>query len=178
YVAHVTHVDQSGNPTNYTLPFPLTEGWCVASGCNIVNSGTLVLGDNNTAFASNGREVIAFDVNSGTSRWAWQPQQFDPVPLVAASTGGGVVAKDITYDSNNNPTEHIVSLDASGNPTYDNSFGPGSSGLDYWTLGEYLTAGPGAQKVMTTAPFQVALTSAPHPRGGSRQHNGAAKRLE
>ncbi len=94
---------------------------------------------------------------------------------MAASAGGGVVAKDITYDSNNNPTEQIVSLDATGNPTYDTSFASGAFALDYWALGKYLAVNNALQQIMSATPFQVAPTRAPHPRGGSRHKNGSPK---
>jgi hypothetical protein len=178
-VAHVTHVDQNGNVTDYTLPFSQLEGWCGDAPCQGDGSrGHLVLGDNNIAFASNSHELIAFDVNSGAVQWTRLAPQNHQFPLVAASAGSGVVATDLSYDNSNNPTEQVVSFDSTGNSTYDTSIASGITNLDYWTLGEYLGVSNTFQQIMSATPFQVALTAAPNPSGGSRFKNGSAKRLE
>jgi len=64
--------------------------------------------------------------------------------------------------------------------------GSGVNGLDYWTLGDYLSVATDSQgvgtalfqQIVSATPFQVALTRAPHPRGGSRHKNGASFTLE
>ena len=59
----------------------------------------MVLGDNDTVFAAdNTRSVtnepvlFAFDLNTGAAKWTYQ-QAVDQLTLIAASDGGGVVAK-------------------------------------------------------------------------------------
>jgi len=131
-----------------------------------------VLGDNNTAFAINGQQLVAFDVNSGAALWSWQPPQGHTVALLAASTGGGVVAADAGFDSNNTYGEQIVSFDAAGNPTYDSSMGPGVNGLDYWAFGEYLGATNVFQQIMSALPFQVPLTPSPRPGSNPSGNRG------
>jgi hypothetical protein len=171
-VAHVTHVDQNGNVTDYTLPFSQLEGWCGDAPCQGDGSrGHLVLGDNNIAFASNSHELIAFDVNSGAVQWTRLAPQNHQFPLVAASAGSGVVATDLSYDNSNNPTEQVVSFDSTGNSTYDTSIASGITNLDYWGLGEYLGVSSVFQQVMSATPFEVPLTPSPR-RGSDRSGNG------
>jgi hypothetical protein len=163
-LTHVTHFDAAGNRFDYTIPGSL---------------GTSVLGDNNTLFTNNGNRLVAFDVSGGAPLWTQQAPPNGQLALVAASTDGGVVAKNITPDSvGGDGGEQIVNFDTSGNPTYDASLSAGTTGLDYWTLGTYLGLNGVFQQVMGPTPFQVAVSPAPHPNGGSRHQNGDNNRPE
>jgi hypothetical protein len=80
----------------------------------------LVLGDNGIVFAVDnslsiaGEPVIlAFDMNSGAVEWTYQ-QPVDSFTLIAASDGGGLVAKSTT-----NGVDTVLRFDSSGNVTPD-----------------------------------------------------------
>ena len=98
YVTHIT----AGTTTTYTVPYAIL-------------SNTFVLGDNNTAFAQTAIESVpalfAFDINSGSVKWTYQ-QSGDQLALIAATDGGGVVAK-----STSNGVDSIIDFDTSGNMT-------------------------------------------------------------
>ena len=95
---HVTHVGSSGT----TLDYPGLGG------------DSLLLGDNDTAFATNRGNVVAFGID-GTQKWTWQAAQNHNVELIVSSAGAGVIAKD--KDQNGNVT--IVRIDGTGNASYD-----------------------------------------------------------
>ena len=83
-------------------------------------------GDNNLVFAAShetpgidGPAIFAFDVSSGAIKWTYQ-QPVDGLALIAASSGGGVVAK-----STSNGVDTIIDFDASGNPTTHQLSGAG-----------------------------------------------------
>ncbi len=169
YSFHVTHMDSTGALFDYTLPLP--TGVCDFG----PDCGELVIGENNTAFATNSGGVVAFDVNSGVVQYApWQPVQGHTTALVMAATDDNLVAKDVDQNGN----ESIVNFDASGNPSYDLSLGANAVGLDYWTLGDYISAdsvGLAFKKIAGASKPQPAMTSAPHPHGGSRHKNGSPR---
>lgn len=125
----MTHVS-GGSATSYSSPDSVSLG--------------LVLGDNGTAFGVGETGLVAFDVNSGAVKWTYsqQPgsyvQNGDGITIVAASDGGGLVAK-----STSNGIDTIIDFDVSGNPTTDPLTGNGLSYMyaDLW-LSQPLGGGP------------------------------------
>ena len=67
----------------------------------------------NTRSVSNEPVLFAFDLNTGAAKWTYQ-QAVDQLTLIAASDGGGVVAK-----STLNGVDTILRFDPSGNVTPD-----------------------------------------------------------
>jgi hypothetical protein len=115
--SNVTHI-LSGSTTTYSLPHNVSLDY-------------MVLGDNNTVFAADNSfdvtdqpVLFAFDVNSGAVKWTYQ-QSVDRLAWIAASDGGGVVAK-----STSNGVDTIIDFDSSGNPTTDPLTGTGLSYAD------------------------------------------------
>jgi hypothetical protein len=101
----ITHIS-GGVTTTYSLPY----AWD--------NAGAVV-GDNDTAFAvfapGSPQEplIFAFDVNSGAIKWTYQ-QAADSITLIAATDGGGVVAK-----STSSGGDTILRFDSNGVITTD-----------------------------------------------------------
>jgi hypothetical protein len=94
------HVFHSG--TDFTLPLP---------GIGLL---TMVLGDNSTFFATNHAQIVAMGL-SGGNKWLWTaPQGTVDLQLIAASPGGGLIAKYNLGDG-----DIVVRFDASGQPTLD-----------------------------------------------------------
>jgi hypothetical protein len=136
---HVTHFDASGNSLDSSLPLSMCWYNCTPP------KNAIILGDNNTAFASDGSMLVAFDVNSGAVSWSKMAQQDHRFALVAASKGGGTITKDITFDSNlNDLGEQVVRFDAAGAFTADPWTG---SGLSYYAGDIW----PGVSSGMTAA---------------------------
>jgi hypothetical protein len=126
--AQLSHVTSAGAIVQYAVPFN-GSGWCGGVGqCPLggpVNS--MVVGEHNTAFASSGDKLIAFDVNSGVQRWLQEMPSGEFVALVAATADGGVAAKETDQNG-----ENIVRFDANGTPTQDVAPPPGTTGTGYY----------------------------------------------
>jgi hypothetical protein len=76
----------------------------------------MVLGDNGLAYANDGATITAFSLNGMTALWAYQaPANSVGMNIIAASEGGGLVAK--TTDQNGNDT--VIRLDSNGAATVD-----------------------------------------------------------
>jgi hypothetical protein len=92
------------NPCNWVIshnstrlpPIPLING-----------VGSLVLGENGTAFATDGSKMVSFDINSGSVNWTYQASNF--VNIVRATTGGGLAIND--------SVQGVIQLDPSGVPS-------------------------------------------------------------
>jgi hypothetical protein len=69
---------------------------------------SMVLGDNNTAFATNGYTVVAFDATALQQKWSYTSTG-GLLSFVVATSGGGVTIND--------SSQGVISLDSSGNPT-------------------------------------------------------------
>jgi Glucodextranase, domain B/IPT/TIG domain len=70
------------------------------------NDNSLVLGDNNTAFATDGNNVVAFDATSLQQKWSYSGTP-GAISFVAATSGGGVTIND--------SSQGVIQLDSSGN---------------------------------------------------------------
>jgi hypothetical protein len=123
--ARVTRLAGTG-VTEYSLPL---KGWGPASWCSgcwydQYASRTMALGENGVAFAIRSwwapepdldtAKVVAFDLSTGTLRWAWNSGTIW-MDMVAATAGNGLVAKVLQDDG----TELIARLDANGQASYD-----------------------------------------------------------
>ena len=67
--------------------------------------GSMVLGDNNTAFATDGNNMVAFDATSLQPKWSYASTG-GFLSLVAATSGGGVTIND--------SSQGVIQLDSSG----------------------------------------------------------------
>ena len=81
----------------------------------------MVLGENNTAFATDSLNVVAFDTTSGQTKWTYSvpDPNNDTVDIVASTAESGLVTKLTDFSIFPNPPETIVRLDSSGTPTTD-----------------------------------------------------------
>jgi len=177
---HVTHIDASGNSRDYVLPM---LGWCGETfpftNCylNYPSPATsLILGDNNTAFATNTDKLVSFDVNTGATLWTRSAQQGHKFSLVAASAGGGLAAKDVDSGSQSGTySENIVRFDASGNGAYDTSLGV--SGIQYSWERDWFGINNARDQVETIAndPVNLAMSTWAFQKG-TPAGNGKAER--
>jgi hypothetical protein len=99
-----TWVQQSGTSSTYSLkanhagnPYTIPISGSVPP--------SLVLGENDTAFALSGG-LVAFNINTGTPLWTDPSPHLPAASLIAATSGGGVIV------TNNN---QLAQYDASGN---------------------------------------------------------------
>src|SRR5207247_1321589 len=104
--SHVTHVDAVGGTNDVTMPFHLSG----------VDTGSVILGENNQAFIYDPFKLVAFDVNSGLISWSWQVPQDSFMRPVAALSGGGVLVKQV---DGNTGQEQIIRFDSQANITYN-----------------------------------------------------------
>jgi hypothetical protein len=76
---------------------------------------TLVLGENGTAFATdgmdpdNGPQVVSLNVSTGAVNWSYQAGTGSALSIVAATTGGGLAV--------NNSQAGVTQLDGNGSPS-------------------------------------------------------------
>jgi hypothetical protein len=110
---HVAHVTGSG-VSDYT--FPALYG----------HFGSMVLGDNGAAYATDSQTIQAFDLNSGQSLWNYLSPAVGGIDIVAAVSGGGLAAKE--FDQINSET--ILRFDSTGGATADGW--SASSNLQYF----------------------------------------------
>jgi hypothetical protein len=97
---HVAHVTGSG-VGDYA--FPALYG----------HFGSMVLGDNGTAYATDSQTIQAFGVNSGQSLWAYTSQALDGISVIASTPGGGLA----TQEYNGPQTGTVTQLDSNGDPS-------------------------------------------------------------
>ena len=126
--AELSHVTSAGGIVQYTLPFN-GSGWCGGiGGCPLGGpANSMVVGEHNTAFATNGDRLIALDVNSGIPKWFQQSPSGEMIALVAATADGGVTVKETDQNGN----ENVVSFDSTGTPTQDVT-PAGTTGIVYY----------------------------------------------
>ncbi|HEY1527943.1 MAG TPA: hypothetical protein VGH51_17055 [Candidatus Angelobacter sp.] len=99
--ARITH-----NGSDYVLPIGAWTG----GNFSVDPGGTLVLGQNNTAFAFNGVKIAAIQTDTGITSWSADlPPHTFPATLIGATDDGGVML--------NLPTGEIAQYDTSGNST-------------------------------------------------------------
>jgi hypothetical protein len=98
----VTHVGTQGTNVHF-LP-------------SLAGINSMVLGENGTAFATDGSTVVSFDVNSGLVNWSYQAPSTSSVSIIASTAGNGLVAKLTDYQSG---FDTVVRLDSTGQPTLD-----------------------------------------------------------
>src|SRR5438552_13621808 len=83
------HFDSVGGTLDYVVPFARFSWFALGANSN---PQSLVVGENNIAFGSDGQSVMAFDVNTGARLWSFQPPWFQGTALLAATAPGGVAA--------------------------------------------------------------------------------------
>lgn len=99
------------------------------------NYADMVLGENNTVFATDGLNIAAFTID-GPVQWTWSAPSGSTASIVAAASGGGLVAKSSAPDPANhgmNDIDTIVRFDSSGNGVSDPSTGNSLNYLDNGT---------------------------------------------
>jgi len=174
--AMVTHIDASGNASDYTLPM---KNWCGESyggptslyGCyktGVYTGKGLVLGDNNTAFATNNDKLVAFDVNSGGAQWTWPGSQggSNQIALTMVAPDGVFVS------SSDNSGTQVLKFDNSGNPPQSYSLGtnPVYASPGVWNSIDSV----GSLQALTGPPSCEGVTSWQFP-GGDRSGLRASK---
>ncbi|HXX99920.1 MAG TPA: IPT/TIG domain-containing protein [Candidatus Limnocylindrales bacterium] len=87
----VTHVSSQGNST-YQLPLQVQN----------FQSMAMVLGDNGTAFATDGKTVAAFDQIAGSVYWTYQSAPQATLSIESSVAGSGIVVKS-TYQNLDTP---------------------------------------------------------------------------
>jgi hypothetical protein len=142
---HLSHVTAGGN-TDYA--FALDPSMSEIS--------SMVLGENGTAFASDGSKFVSFDIASGNVNWTWTAPSGGE--LMAATAGNGLVVKLYNFDGSGGETDQVVRLDPTGAATPDSwtgnsiqyAFGdlwlePGNAGVSadpiVYAANPYTTAG-------------------------------------
>jgi hypothetical protein len=108
---------------------------------------TLVLGENGTAFATNGTDtnigpvVASFNLTSGSLNWSYQAPAGSTLTMIAATAGNGLVAK--TTDQGGADT--VMRFDSTGASAASHRAGPrsmdsrssGAPNTDTWTAAGY-----------------------------------------
>jgi Glucodextranase, domain B/Bacterial Ig-like domain (group 2) len=87
---------------------------------DVTSDSSLVLGDNNTAFVTDGNTLISLNASSLQQNWAYTSQGGE-LNFVAATSGGGVAINDsqlgpIQLDANGNPSQ--LTGQATNSPTF------------------------------------------------------------
>jgi hypothetical protein len=101
-------------------PVPVTITHVSASGTNQFNlpfstpAISMVLGENGTAFATDGSTVLSFDVNSGSVNWSYQASTQTRLSIIASAAGNGLVAKTTTQ-----AIDTVARFDSTGALTQD-----------------------------------------------------------
>lgn len=79
------------------------------SNVQFVGADGVVLGDNNTAFVTDGTNVVSFNPTSLQQNWAYTSTSGGTLTFVAATSGAGVTINDSQLG--------VIQLDGSGNPS-------------------------------------------------------------
>jgi hypothetical protein len=153
----VSHATSQGI-TTYTLP--------LNPSCDTIGTQTMVLGENGTAFATNGLNLVSFNVNSGQVVWTYQAQSETTFAITAATVGDGLAG--ISTDQNGVKT--VITFDPSGNP---NSNTTAATYLDYSWQGAWNAILNGAASGYSLPPELIAGSSYAM-LGGSQSANGMA----
>ncbi|HET9183307.1 MAG TPA: Ig-like domain-containing protein [Candidatus Angelobacter sp.] len=112
FQAVMQHINNVGAATDYTVALP-TNQWTT-----FVKESSLVLGDNNTAFGTDGFAIVAFDPNTGAQKWNFNPGGQNGAQMLLAPSNGGLFALGMVNPTFGDPfPTGIVGFDASGNQT-------------------------------------------------------------
>jgi hypothetical protein len=122
----------------------------------------MVLGENGTAFATDGATVVSFDINSAQINWIYASPSQTTVSIIASASGNSLVAKTTAQ----NGTDTVVRLDALGQPSSDAWNG---TGLQYF-FGDLWSGQAGVPSVemfsAASIPWSSSPWNMPDPRGG------------
>jgi hypothetical protein len=140
-------MDVGGNGGEYTLP---------------ISENSVLLGENNKAYATDGSSIVQFDVNNGPE-WTWTSPTYG-IALVMATAGGGVVAENTTTPGqlSEGSGGNLYTLDSGGNLSITTV--PYNS--DYLGDGIWIANG------FVTGPARQEGSAAGARPQGSEQHNG------
>lgn len=94
------------NEDPYELVIADTISGAQVTFSNLLSYGTMVLGDNNTAFVTDGTNVVSFKVSNLQQNWIYTSASGGNVTFVAATSGGGVTINDSQLG--------VIQLDSSG----------------------------------------------------------------
>jgi IPT/TIG domain/Glucodextranase, domain B/Bacterial Ig-like domain (group 2) len=114
------------NAQNATMMANVGTSGAQATFSTLGGLGGLVLGDNNTAFTTDGSTVLSFDASSLAPHWTYSSSG-GSLTLVAATSGGGVTINDSQLG--------IIQLDSSGNA---GAPAPNLQGAQYYGNGLWL----------------------------------------
>ncbi len=164
-LAYVTRIGPSGQ-SDYAFPSLRGEAGIYP----------MVLGDNTTAYLSDGRTLQAFDVNSGQVGWTYVVPDSDFISPAVAAAGGGLVATDLVGQNPGPNTQTFIRFDPVGNPTTDpwSAQVPYPSQVDYF-IGDRWT-GPSSGNAITAysaAPVQFSTSA-----WFSKQQGGSNKAVQ
>jgi hypothetical protein len=156
----VSHSASSGM-SSFNLPL---------NGNTLVPDQAMVLGENGTAFATDGATAVSF-MTSGQINWTYQAPTDTSLSFVATSHGGGVLAT--AYSAG---TGQLISLDSAGVPTFTFT---GNDIQASWTGNlDYLAAATGSLNRVYQLPlnlidwassFWAAPNGNPSPTGASAE---------
>jgi IPT/TIG domain len=150
---HLSHVTAGGN-TDYA--FALDPGMSEIS--------SMVLGENGTAFASDGAKFVSFNVATGAVNWTWTAPSAGE--LIASTAGNGLAVKQYNFDGSGSETDQVVRLDPTGQATYDAWTG---NSIQYAYAGEWLALG--TSEGIHAPDIDVALAVWPFASGGPMNQN-------
>jgi hypothetical protein len=107
----------AGVVNTYNLPGAPTQ---VTNGSNgLPINPTLVLGENGTAFASYGSNVVAFNIAGGSAIWSYQAPSQTGISLITLTPSNGLATKNTSQSA----PDTLISFDSSGNATATPSIG-------------------------------------------------------
>jgi len=89
------------------------------------SDSALVLGDNNTAFATDATNVVSFNPSNFQQEWTYSSTSGGNVSLVAATSGGGVSINDSELG--------VIQLDSSGSASAPQNSVQGANPYEMWT---------------------------------------------
>jgi hypothetical protein len=156
---NVSHVTSQGI---MTYPLPLNTS------CNTIGTPTMVLGENGTAFATNGSNLVSFDINSGQVSWSYAVPAEYTFSIITSVTGNSLVGK-IT---DQNTIDTIISFDPTGIAVQDTWTG---TNVSYWAGNSYPASSSAG--VTTYSANLVQFSSSPLFEPSSSGTNQAAQNL-
>lgn len=125
------------------------------------NDSNLVLGDNNTAFVTDGTNVVSLNASTLQQNWTYTSTSGGTLNFVAATSGGGVTINDSQLG--------LISLDSSGNGS---SPIPGFSAWQPWALGMWPAISNGALAFAAGPQSKTSTSVSPTPGGNSSGGRG------
>lgn len=160
----------AGTVITYALPMAPTQ--LVIGPDGRPTDYPLVLGENGTAFASYGANVVSFSLNSGAVNWNYPAAPQTGLSIIASADGNGLIARDT--DQNNVDT--VLRFGATGTPTADTWT---ATRVLYTGLGSWLglPSLTGSWNAYYAAPLPWSKAVWPAPGGNSGGQNAAKPKI-